>query len=236
MSTSAPPTPLPPASQGYRVGPETHICAATGAPLNPGQPIVTVLLDTGDPASPFKRLDFDQQFWSSASEASKRAALAGARTLGWWRSTAGAAQHRPRMIDDASLMELFEQLTTPRDEAPDQANPASPDDHSRSIAYAYMLALILLRRKKLAPAQAPSPGPRAETSSQASRVMWVRHRLTKAEAQARPSDETPIRVEVPSLSEQELITLTDQLMRTLMGDSSAPSTPPAESAASGATP
>lgn len=231
MSTSASPSPSA-TPQAYRVGPETHVCAGTSTPLNPGQPIVTVLLDTGDPANPFRRLDFDLQFWSGASEAAKRAALADARTLGWWRSVAGSAQHRPRMIDDASLMELFEQLTTPRDEAQAEANLASLQEANRSIAYAYMLALILLRRKKLAPApsQAPSNAPRTDASAQAPRVMWVRHRLTKAEAQARPLDETPIRVEVPSLSEQELITLTDQLMRTLMGE------PTTQAATQGATP
>ncbi len=235
MSTSVTSPSTPSLSQGYRVGPETHTCAGTGAPLTPGQPIVTVLLDTGNPAEPFRRLDFDHQFWSGASDAIKRAALAGGRTLGWWRSAAGAAQHRPRMIDDASLMELFEQLSTPRDEAQAEVSPASPEEAQRSIAYAYMLALILLRRKKLAPAPSPAPShaPRADAGGQVPRVMWVRHRLTKAEAQARPLDEAPIRVEVPSLSEPELITLTDQLMRTLMGDG--PATP-APATTSGETP
>jgi hypothetical protein len=200
------------AERGYRVGPTSQVCAGSGAALQPGQGIVTLLVDVYDASEPLLRLDFDREYWLREMEGSVKASerVKQGRVLAQWRSVVpDPGARRARLVDDDTLMDLFEQLV--------EASERVADDATRD-AYAYMLALILLRRKRLA-VDSGAGAPGAGDPHASGRAMFVRRKLPKSSVDEAP---TPvIRVAVPTMSEQALIQKTDQLMRTLMGESTA---------------
>ena len=119
------------ASASFQLGRFTASCASDGRALVPGERIVATLCDApaGDESGhEFVRRDYALAAWES-----------GARPQGlvcFWRTTAPEPDQKRRLlVDDDTLMELFERL--------------EGDDRAQRVAYRWLMCLILLRKKLL---------------------------------------------------------------------------------------
>ena len=115
----------------FQLGRFTAHCAAEGRALVPGEPIVATLCDApaGDESGhEFVRRDYALAAWEG-----------GARPEGlvcFWRTAAPEPDQKRRLlVDDDTLLELFERL--------------EGDERPQRIAYRWLLCLILLRKKLL---------------------------------------------------------------------------------------
>jgi hypothetical protein len=115
---------------GFALGRFTAACAASGAPIAPGDPVVATLCEApeGEEGHEFVRRDFAASAWD-----------AGARPDGllcFWRTIAPAADQKRRLlVDDDTLVELFDRL--------------EGDERRQRMAYRWLMCLILLRKKLL---------------------------------------------------------------------------------------
>jgi len=107
-------------------------CCVTRERLEPGAAYVAALVEPPG-SDELVRLDFAAAAWSV------EAAAARGHVLGYWRGVVAASGGRPRLlIDDAGLMDFFEQL----------AEPAGAEGgEPKRAALRYVLALILVRRR-----------------------------------------------------------------------------------------
>ncbi len=114
----------------YETGRPTGVCAATGRRLEIGERYVAVLAEPKDGAG-LVRLDYDAAAW----DAGKRPD-APARVFGFWRAVVTPAGAKKRqLVDDAALVDLFEQLEAATE--------------PRKQAFRYLLALVLVRKRLL---------------------------------------------------------------------------------------
>jgi hypothetical protein len=114
-------------SQDYPIGRGTGVCAASGRRLEPGERFVAALVES-DESEELHRIDFGAQAWDDGARP--------ARLFGFWRGTVPAADAKKQvLIDDDSILDLFEQLA------------AATDD--RRVAFRFVLALILVRKRLL---------------------------------------------------------------------------------------
>lgn len=177
------------ASTTYEFGRRTNTCAVSGRQLQPGEEYVAALVESagaeaGGNEDGLQRLDFSREAWESSPR--PRGLFA------FWRgrvATEEAKKHR--LIDDASLLELFEQL----------ADASEP----RRVAFRYVLALILVRKRVLVHAGA------RETKGDSPAVMILSERATGPGSQERQSSMPKIEVIDPSLDAESLRDVTEQL-------------------------
>lgn len=114
----------------YETGRPTGRCAASGRALTVGERYVACLVEPTDGAA-LARMDFALDAW----EAGARPA-APARLFGFWRSTVAApGASKRQLVDDAALVDLFEQLE----------GASEP----RKAAFRYLLTLVLVRKRLL---------------------------------------------------------------------------------------
>lgn len=123
--------------QDFKIQRASGVCAATGQPLRPGDPRVTVLLapaadgdlPTGDAA--LARLDFSVAAWEAGHRPGP-----GAAVMAFWRGVVPEREggNEPA-VNAAGLMDLFEQL----------AKATEPDP----VALRYVVTLMLCRRRTL---------------------------------------------------------------------------------------
>ncbi|MFM1936689.1 MAG: hypothetical protein RI990_1648 [Planctomycetota bacterium] len=116
---------------GFTLGRCSPTCCATGRSLAVGEPVVATLCDPpADDRSghEFVRRDCSLDAWE-----------AGHRPEGmvcFWRTVVPAADQKRRLlVDDDTLMELFDRL--------------EGDDRAQRMAYRWLMCLILLRKKLL---------------------------------------------------------------------------------------
>lgn len=138
----------------YEIGRRADHCAATGAPLSPGDAFVAVLLQV-DESETIERRDYAAAAWDALVDKPRQ-------LVAFWRSIVPEQRsERAPSIDPADMLMLFEQLQ----------GSVQP----QGVALRYVLALMLLRRRVLAPAG-------WRESAATGRAMLVRIRGTPADA------------------------------------------------------
>jgi hypothetical protein len=111
----------------YEIAKPTGVCAATGKPIEVGAEFVAALCE-GEAEDRLERSDYSVEAWNGGARP--------ARLFGFWRATMEPpdAKKRP-FIDDAALVDLFEQLG-------EATEPAR-------VSFRYLLALMLVRKRLL---------------------------------------------------------------------------------------
>lgn len=170
----------------YETGRPTGVCAATGRKLEIGEKYVAVLAEP-KVGSGLVRLDFAADAWDGGSRPESPA-----RVFGFWRAIVTPAGAKKRqLVDDAALVDLFEQLE----------GATEP----RKLAFRYLLALVLVRKRLLA-----MEGTRAAKGAEPG-VMLVRHKGT-AQPPERGGDGPPyIEVVDPGLDRRAMEEGTEEL-------------------------
>lgn len=119
-----------PGKASYQIARPSGRCAATDRELEPGQRIVTALVDQPD-EEVLGRLDFLEARWDHGARPNPPESL-----FGYWRGVVPEPNAKPQPLLDAdSLMGLFEQLE-------DATEPSR-------LAFRYLIALILIRKREL---------------------------------------------------------------------------------------
>ena len=181
----------------YTLGSPTRRCAATGAELSTGEEFVAALAQSLE-TEEFVRLDYSPDAWSAGARPTPPLLL-----LGFWRGRVPEPGAKPRMLlDDASLLDLFEQTLETLEREP---NP-------QRGAFAYVLALILVR-KRLLIIESSRPG-----------SMTVRAKGAPRPGEPGHSDSL-VEIREPDMDE-ESIALAAEALKAVLSDS-APSQPAA---------
>lgn len=199
----------------YPVGSPTRACAATGRALETGEPYVAVLVlaPAGQGTDEFQRLDFSLEAWNAGA----RPRTDSGRVLpvfGFWRATVPQPGARRRiLIDDESLLDLFEQTGSDVSDAMAAGGTGTPGADDRR-AFRFMLALILLRKKLIVCERTGRDG-----------AMYVRPRSAPRAAEGG----VLAKVDDPGLSEDSVAAVVGQLSAVLDGEQVAGPTPAARS-------
>ncbi|MFG0257337.1 MAG: hypothetical protein ACF8GE_05485 [Phycisphaerales bacterium JB043] len=168
-------------ADSYSIARPTGVCAHDGRAFEEGEQFVATLSELEDQEG-FERQDFSLDAWEQE--------IRPARLLGFWRAIQPGANEKPKpFIDDASLLEMFEQLE-------------GEEDRARQ-SFRFMLGLVLMRKRLIREV--------GRQSSEGTRVMLVRTRGSDPELDA-------MRLIDPGLDEQALKSATEQLGAILRGD------------------
>jgi len=117
---------------GYHIARADGRCAATGAELAPGDPIVVALLESPGEER-LARVEFKADAWDDGARPERGP---DEDIFAVWRSVRPDPAAKPDpFLDAGSLMELFESLD-------------GADDRRRRV-FRYVLALLLMRKKEL---------------------------------------------------------------------------------------
>jgi hypothetical protein len=120
----------------YSIGSPTRRCAASERELVTGDRYVAALVQNLE-ADAFERLDYSESAWAGGARPARPLIL-----LGFWRGLVPEPGAKKRMlIDDQSLLELFEQSG----EVEGEAGESEKD----RAAFRFVLGLILLRKRLL---------------------------------------------------------------------------------------
>lgn len=176
----------------YSIGSPTRRCAATERELATGDRYVAALVQNLE-ADSFERLDYSEEAWAGGARPAKPLIL-----LGFWRGVVPEPGAKKKMlIDDQSLLELFEQSG----EVGGEEGEAGESEKDRA-AFRFVLSLILLRKRLLI-----QEGSRGTTM------------LVRAKGTPRPP-EGPALVEVadPGLDEATISRVTERLGAVIAGE------------------
>jgi hypothetical protein len=114
-------------NSGYEIARATGVCAATGRAIAVREDYVAALVE-GDEEDRLGRVDYSLEAWEGGARP--------ARLFGHWRARMEPSDAKKRAyIDDASLVDLFEQLEG-------VSEPAR-------VSFRYLLALMLIRKRLL---------------------------------------------------------------------------------------
>jgi hypothetical protein len=170
----------------YEVSRPSGVCAATGRVIEIGEPFVAALVERL-PDGHLERVDYSSQAWAEGARPGP-----GSRLIGTWRGTMRPAEGpRRSLIDDAELLDLFEQL--------------APATEVRQQAFRYILALILIRKRLLRMVGTLGSG--------AGGLMLVQ--MSKAAGGG--ADDPPLEVIDPGLDDQTIADATEQLGAVMLG-------------------
>ena len=165
----------------YHIGRPTGVCAATGRVLEPSTTYVATLCEHPEDEG-FDRLDYSDDAWESGTRPE--------RLFSYWRATVPEPDEKRRIfVDDAVLLQLFEQL--------------DGDERPQRIAFRFVLALILMRKRLL---RYIGRDPSCEHER------WLM--MPRGVKPPTP----PITVTNPQLSDDDIRDLTDQLSAVLQGE------------------
>jgi hypothetical protein len=176
----------------YTIAAPTRRCAAVGREFAVGEPFVAVLAQSRE-SEEFVRLDYSTDAWTTGARPERAMVV-----LGFWRAVMSEpGAKRKLLIDDQSLVELFE-----------QSGEEGEGDGAERAAFRYVLALILLRKRLIVQEGSKGKG---------GRTMLVRIR-----GNPRPP-EGPAYLEVadPGLDEAAIVRVTDRLGAVLNDDAPA---------------
>ncbi len=122
------------AGTSYAIGTPSRVCAASGRALETGEAYVAALAQSLE-TEEFVRLDYAVEAWDGGARPARPLVL-----MGYWRGKLGVPGARPRMlIDDASLVDLFDQTQEMIEREPS----------AEREAFRFVLALILIRKRLL---------------------------------------------------------------------------------------
>lgn len=111
----------------YSVSRASGMCAATQRAFAPEEVFVATLVET--PGSGLTRVDYSVDAWNAGARPPAPAAV-----VGFWKTHFHAnAEVKKNLLDDAELLELFDNLSGTTD--------------TKQIRFRYMLALLLIRRR-----------------------------------------------------------------------------------------
>lgn len=187
----------------YSIAGQTRRCAATERELATGEPFVAVLAQPRA-SEDFVRLDYALDAWNGGARPDRSMIV-----LGFWRTqVCEPGAKKKLLIDDQSLLELFEQSGEEGAQTPgtdDAASDSVQAGESRD-AFRFVLALILLRKRLIVQEGSKGKG---------GRTMLIRVRGV-----AKPP-EGPAYIEVldPGLDEATIVRVTKQLGAVLNDDS-----------------
>ncbi|MEM7622457.1 MAG: hypothetical protein AAF235_04565 [Planctomycetota bacterium] len=171
----------------YTIARTTGHCVSTGKPLAPGDRRVTVLVDDADDPSVLGRLDYSAEAWDAGARPP-----AGTSVFGMWHNVVPDGTRRDdALLDPSDLLELFSSLEDA--ETPER------------VGFRYMLALMLIRKKRLIHEGAE---PASETAPAA---ILVRERGVAPPPERGGDGPRLIRVEEPSLGDEALAAITEQV-------------------------
>ncbi len=119
----------------YTIGSPTRRCAATDRELRTGDRYVAALVQQVD-GEGFERVDYSEEAWQGGARPGPARAL-----YGFWRGLVPDPTAKKRLlIDDQSLVELFEQS--------EETVEGGATEKER-LAFRFVLGLILLRKRLL---------------------------------------------------------------------------------------
>lgn len=196
-------------STGYQIGGSTRRCAATGRELAVGERVMTALVERimPDGERVAERLDFAEDAWDGGARPTAGDAKA-VVLVGAWRSTVPEPNAKRRqLLSDDELLDLFEQLATGQDDAPESETPGdtSDDPAARRSVFRYLLCLILMR-KKLIVCDAMTPADPAR---------GVLGRLTVRRRGKAHAEDEPWTVTDPGLGEEAIASAAVELSEVL---------------------
>lgn len=114
------------AGGSYPIGRSQRTCYATQRALAPGEKYVAALVETE--GGGVERRDYSVQAWEAGPRPVKQS-----RLIGFWRGTVGPAENgRRAMLDDETMLDLFDQ---------------TPPDRAERAALRFVLALMMVRRR-----------------------------------------------------------------------------------------
>lgn len=174
---------------GFEVSKATGVCAATNQPIPVGSEYIAALVESAQDGGGLERVDYSLDAWQNGARPRPISRLFGA----WKAVMQPATLKRQPLVDDESLLDLFEQLQ-------EATEPAR-------ISFRYILALLLIRKKLL-----KYDGTRRDRPGQGL-VMLVR-RATRV-------DETPapqVEVTDPGMDQQAIADSIEQLGAVLASD------------------
>jgi len=124
----------------YPIGRPQRTCAATGHTLNPGDNSVATLVENPQTGL-VERRDFSTAAWNATPRP-----VPARHLLAAWKVVVPATDEKPRpILDDDSMLDLFEQLSEPEPVPGDEdAKPAVG-----RAALRLVLALMMIRRRLL---------------------------------------------------------------------------------------
>jgi hypothetical protein len=147
--------------------------------LEPGTPCIATLCEHPEDEG-FERRDYSEQAWESERPEG---------VFSFWKTVVPDPDARQRvLVDDAVLMDLFEQL--------------ADDTRRKRQAYRFILCLILMRKKLLRYTGRTGEGENER---------WLM-------MQRGQPDQPPIEVANPQLTDEDVRELTDQLTEVLRGE------------------
>jgi hypothetical protein len=111
----------------YELGRAAQVCAHTGDPLQPGDPIVVALAEH-ETDDAFDRFDYSRAAWDAGARPP--------RLFAWWSAEVPEPGHKPGpLVDSGALGGLFDSLADAED--------------PRRLAFRHMIALMLIRKREL---------------------------------------------------------------------------------------
>jgi hypothetical protein len=123
----------------YTIGSSTRRCAATERELGTGERFVAALVQHPEEDA-YVRLDYSEQAWNEGARPMRPLVL-----YGFWRGLVPDPTAKKRLlIDDQSLVELFEQSGEAID-----VEGAEQSSEKERLGFRFVLALILLRKRLL---------------------------------------------------------------------------------------
>ncbi len=186
----------PLSASAYEIARSSGVCAATGSPLSPGDPIVVALCEH-EADEGLDRLDFGAGAWDALPAESRRS-FGSRRVFAHWRASQPEPNAKPRLlVNDESLLEMFES----------SGDDAEAGADRRRAAFRFVLALILCRRRLLVLER--SEGASAGSTG----AIFVRRRTRKDDPVA-----PLMRVEDPGLDGATVALATEQLGAVLQGE------------------
>ena len=116
-------------STTWDIGRSSGQCAASGTPLQPGQPCIVALVEREeDPSAPLVRLDFSEAGWESPQRPKG--------VIAFWRTEVPEPNAKRRgFVDDQTLLDLFDRLGS--------------DDRPHRVRFRFVLMLLLVRKRLL---------------------------------------------------------------------------------------
>lgn len=193
----------------FSIGSSTRRCCASERELHTGDRFVAVLVQHIE-SDELVRMDFCEDAWMAGSRPPRQCIV-----FGLWRGVVPDPTAKKKMlIDDQSLLELFEQTAEPFADpeiAPSASSASTSGEPSGAsaeatererLAFRFVLALILMRKRLLI------------GEGQRERSMLVRPRGTPKP----PDGPELIEVVDPGLDEATIVRVTQRLSAVIAGD------------------